>query len=82
MSADNTNQTIYANYDPNVGWQFAFDDYSLTVTYYGGGIPALGWTVWTDGSQASSHGDDLGEAIIEALDIQRSCMDANSEVTA
>jgi hypothetical protein len=82
MSADNSNQTINANYDPCVGWQFAFDDHSITVTYYGGGIPALGWTVWTDGAQSSSHGDDLGEAIIEALDIQRAYMDANMKAHA
>jgi hypothetical protein len=73
------NQTINADYDPDFGWQFAFDDYAIGVSYYGGGIPTLGWTVWVDGSQSSSHGDDLGEAITEALFIQRSYIEAERE---
>jgi hypothetical protein len=61
------NQTINADFHPDWGWQFALDNPTITVSYYGGGIPTLGWTVWDNGSQFSSHGDDLGEAIIEAL---------------
>jgi hypothetical protein len=76
------NQTINADYCPYFGWQFAFDDHTIAVSYYGGGIPTLGWTVWVDGSQSSSHGDDLGEAIIEALGIQRTYMEAEREARA